>query len=207
MAFRVRQLAVGGFDHNFSYLVTAPNGDALLVDPTGDAELIRAAVKEAGAIMPRYILLTHGHLDHTQSLGEASVFFPAPVVSHPTNPAAGKIRLIDNQVLPFGGEDGGIQAIFTPGHSRDSVCYRLTDDSALFTGDVLFIGCVGFCRSKDMYRSLMRRILPLADSLKVYSGHDYGEVPFRSLGEEKRLNPFLRCTTPEEFRELLRKLD
>jgi len=64
MAFEVRQLAVGGYDRNFSYLVTADNGDAALVDPTGDCEVIRRAVAEAGAITPRYILLTHGHQDH-----------------------------------------------------------------------------------------------------------------------------------------------
>ncbi len=204
MPFQVRQLAVGGFDHNFSYLVTASNGDAALVDPTGDAEVIRKAVAEAGAVTPRYILLTHGHLDHTQALGEVSVFFDAPVIAHPIHPLAGKLRLTERTLLPFG--DGGIQPVFTPGHSRDSVCYRLSDDSALFSGDVLFVGCVGFCRSKEMFQSLTKKILPLADSLVVYSGHDYGEVPFRTLGEEKKHNPFLRCSTLEEFKELLRQL-
>ena len=67
MGFLVRQLAVGGFDHNFSYLITAENGDAALVDPTGDADVIRHAVESAGPIVPRYILLTHGHLDHRTS--------------------------------------------------------------------------------------------------------------------------------------------
>ena len=205
MAFRVEQLRVGGYDHNFSYLIVAENGDAALVDPTGDCGVIRRAVEAAGKVTPRYILLTHGHQDHSECLGEVRGFFPAEVASHPTHPHAGEIKLYNGRKLPFG--DGWIEAIATPGHSRDSVCFRLSDDSALFTGDTLFVGCIGFCRSKDMYRSLMRRILPLADSLKVYSGHDYGEVPFRSLGEEKRLNPFLRCATPEEFRELLRKLD
>lgn len=41
MAFQVQQLNVGGYDHNFSYLVVADNGDAALVDPTGDCEKIR----------------------------------------------------------------------------------------------------------------------------------------------------------------------
>ena len=205
MEFQVRQLAVGGFDHNFSYLVTAENGDAALVDPTGDAEIIRRAVEAAGAIVPRYILLTHGHLDHHQALGEAEGFFPAPVVAHPTNPMAGKFHLRDRQVLPFG--DAGIEALFTPGHSRDSVCYRLTDNSALFTGDVLFVGCIGFCRSRDMYRSLTRKILPLDDRLVVYSGHDYGPVPVRTLGEEKRENPFLNCPDLETFQSLLQHLE
>ena len=45
MAFRVEQLRVGGYDHNFSYLIVAENGDAALVDPTGDCGVIRRAVR------------------------------------------------------------------------------------------------------------------------------------------------------------------
>ncbi len=147
MAFRVEQLPVGGYDHNFSYLIVAENGDAALVDPTGDCNVIRHAVEAAGTITPRYILLTHGHQDHSECLGEVRSFFPAPVASHPTHPLAGEIKLYNGRKLPFG--EGWIEAIATPGHSRDSISFRLSDDSALFTGDTLFIGCVGFCRSKD----------------------------------------------------------
>ena len=92
MAFRVEQLPVGGYDHNFSYLIVAENGDAALVDPTGDCNVIRRAVEAAGTITPRYILLTHGHQDHSECLGEVRSFFPAPVASHPTHPLAGEIR-------------------------------------------------------------------------------------------------------------------
>ena len=205
MSVTVHQLAVGGFDHNFIYLAVAANGDALLVDPTGDAEVIRRAVEAAGSITPRYILLTHGHLDHTQAVGEALGFFPAEVVAHPNHPLAGRTRLRDGQLLPFG--ETAVEAIFTPGHTRDSVCYRFADDSAVFTGDVLFVGCIGFCRSKEMYNSLMKKILPLADSLVVYSGHDYGPVPFRTLGEEKKLNPYLNCHSLEEFKAELQHLE
>ncbi|MDD3885983.1 MAG: MBL fold metallo-hydrolase [Victivallaceae bacterium] len=202
--FKVKQLAVGGFDHNFSYLVVAENGDAVLIDPTGDVETIRAAVAAAGAITPRWILLTHGHLDHWEALGEAQIFFAAPVAAHPCCQAEAGHRLRNGEKLPFG--DGFIEAIFTPGHSRDSVCYRLSDDSALFTGDTLFVGCVGFCRSKEMFDSLTRRIIPLNDNLMVYSGHDYGSVPCRTLGEEKRSNPYLRCPSLEDFKQEMKKL-
>ena len=205
MAFRVEQLPVGGYDHNFSYLIVAENGDAALVDPTGDCNVIRRAVEAAGTITPRYILLTHGHQDHCECLGEVRSFFPAEIASHPTHPHAGGIKLYNSRRLPFG--DGWIEAIATPGHSRDSISFRLSDDSALFTGDTLFIGCVGFCRSKEMFDTIRKKILPLPDSLVIYSGHDYGEVPFRTLGEEKERNPYLRCATLEEFREKLKSLE
>ncbi len=205
MAFTVRQLAVGGFDHNFSYLITAENGDAALVDPTGDCSVILCALAEAGNLTPRYILLTHGHQDHSECLGEVRANFPAAVVSHPSNPFGGDVSVSNGKQLPFG--SGWIEAIATPGHSRDSICFRLSDDSALFTGDTLFVGSVGFCRSKEMFDSLTKRVLPLPDSIVIYSGHNYGTVPFRTLGEEKKDNPYLNCPTLDAFRQQLRNLE
>lgn len=207
MPFVTYQIPVGGFDSNFSYLILGENGDAALVDPTGDAELIRAELNRHETVIPRYILLTHGHLDHVQALGEILEVFPGEIIAHPNNQEAGKKRLRDGEKIPFGGEDSFIEALFTPGHSRDSVCYRLSDDSGLFTGDVLFIGCIGFCRSREMFNSLQKKILPQSGKLMVYSGHDYGPVPYRSLEEERQQNPFLNCTDLEEFKKLLQKLE
>ena len=49
--------------------------------------------------------------------------------------------------------------------------------------------------------------IPLPDGLVGYSGHDYGSVPFRTLGEEKKFNPYLNCPTLEAFRQQLRHLE
>ena len=205
MAVQVQQLNVGGYDHNFSYLVVADNGDAALVDPTGDCEKIRRAVEAAGPLTPRYILLTHGHQDHSECLGEVCSFFPAGIASLPNHPLSGRIKLHDGMRLPFGG--GWIEAIAMPGHTRDSIAFRLSDDSALFTGDTLFVDCIGFCRSKDMFDTITKKLLPLPDGLVVYSGHDYGAVPFRTRGEEKKFTPYLNCPTLEAFRQQLRHLE
>ena len=161
--------------------------------------------KSAGPLTPRYILLTHGHQDHSECLGEVCSFFPAGIASHPNHPLSGRIKLHDGMRLPFGG--GWIEAIAMPGHTRDSIAFRLSDDSALFTGDTLFVDCIGFCRSKDMFDTITKKLLPLPDGLVVYSGHDYGSVPFRTLGEEKKFNPYLNCPTLEAFRQQLRHLE
>ena len=202
--FRVEQLAVGGFDHNFSYLIVGNGGEAALVDPTGDLEVIRAALARESALKPQYILLTHGHRDHREQVTEARTLFPAPVLAHPEADIPGAMPLIDGQHLPLG--EGTLEVLFTPGHSADSVCYRLDDDSGLFTGDTLFVGCCGYGDAAVLYRTLAERILPLADSNWVYSGHDYGATPKALLGEEKRHNPFFFFVSPEEFRELLQHL-
>ena len=199
----VMQLAVGGFDRNFTYLAT-DGGESLLVDPTGDRGVVGRALETLEGTGLRYILVTHGHGDHVGLLDEVSRKFPdAEICGHPGNPYARR-KLADNERLPFGA--GEIEVLYTPGHSRDSVCY-LADRRALFTGDTLFMDYVGFARKPESSLSSLRRIRKLPDTLTVYPGHDYGTVPFRTLAEEKRLNAFLNCPNLEEFQKLLKDMD
>jgi glyoxylase-like metal-dependent hydrolase (beta-lactamase superfamily II) len=201
----VKQLKVGGLDSNFSYLLYhAATGDAALIDPCGDVRIIENAVKACGKINPRYILLTHGHGDHTSGVNESLEFFPAPVLAHPFCSFPHVRDLQDREKLEFG--NLYIEVLFSPGHSVDSVCYRLSNDSAVFTGDTLFIDCCGYCKPGKMFRTMREVLYPLADSNIVYSGHDYGHVPFAPLGEEKRTNPYLYIDNLDAFIDAVRKL-
>ncbi|MCP3965791.1 MAG: MBL fold metallo-hydrolase [Lentisphaerae bacterium] len=202
--YKVTQLKVGGFDDNFSYLITAENGDAVIVDPCGDTNIIKTAFRNNKKIKPRYILLTHSHNDHTSGIKAVQKFFPVDVYAHPKSAWHGAKHLTDCQKLPFG--KGFIEVLFTPGHSKDCVCYRLHDDSALFTGDTLFIDWCGYCNAFEMFDTMRKILFPLADSNIVYSGHDYGRAPFAKLGEEKFRNPYLKSETFEEFKEALKNL-
>lgn len=198
---RVLQLSVGGYDHNFSY-VLEDGGEAALVDPAGSWGMIRRELAVGGLLVLRYILLTHGHADHSEALEEAAHDFPdAEICGHPGNPAVQR-RLADGEVLPLGGTS--IEVLFTPGHSRDSVCY-LFDRSALFTGDTLFVDCVGFARKPEALHDSLKRLAKLPGRTVIYPGHDYGRVPFRPLAEEKRENPYLGCSTLEEFKIQLKE--
>ncbi len=202
---KVVQLAVGGLDGNFSYLAVAPNGEALIVDPCGDASIIRAAVEKAGpALKPKYILITHGHHDHFDALRETLSFFKAPVAGHTLCKAPSEIKLEDGAELPFGALS--VKCIHTPGHSLDSVCYLLSDNSALFTGDTLFIDCCGYCEARSMFATMRQRLWPLPDEAIVYSGHNYGHVPFESLGAQKLSNPYLTAKDFETFKRELKNL-
>lgn len=199
--FKVSQLRVGGFDHNFAYLIVN-NGEAAVIDPCGDAKVILEALRDSGAKL-RYILLTHGHKDHTSAINAIRKAHPAPVLGHTANKAA-KEPLDDHQCLPLG--SGHIETLYAPGHTPDSMLYRLSDDSALFTGDTLFIGCCGYCDPQTMFDTMRNVIYPLADSLMVYSGHDYGPVPYRALGDEKRDNPYLNTSDFTVFKQRLKEL-
>lgn len=198
------QLAVGGFDHNLSYLVADADGEAVLIDPTGDLGVLRSAWEAEPRPRVRFILVTHGHGDHVERLAEAREAFPAAeVCGHPGNRYATR-KLADGEVLELG--SGRIETLYTPGHSRDSACF-LADGESLFTGDTLFMDYVGFARKPESLYSSLRRISKLDGGITVYPGHDYGSAPHRTLAEEKRLNRFLGCPTLEEFKNQLKDMD
>jgi len=50
-----------------------------------------------------------------------------------------------------------------------------------------------------MFDTINKKIKPLSDDLIVYPGHDYGDKPFDTLGNQKRTNKTLRAATLKEF--------
>lgn len=183
----VKCISKGGFDDNFTWLLSAPNGDLAIIDPCGNCcEHLKKEVLDPQTV--RYILITHGHSDHFDALDDAKKLYPAAKIAgfHQAE-FPRDILLKDGDTLPFGND--GISVLHTPGHSRDSVCYRYKN--ALFTGDTVFVGCIGFCRSPKTMADSLEKILALPDELVIYSGHDYGNTPFRSLKQERLLNPEL----------------
>lgn len=190
---RVFQLEVGGFDHNFSYLITDEK-EAALVDPTGDLSIIQNALKQAGDPWVKYVFLTHIHHDHIEHM---HAFGNAEIIEHKNS--------FNHQLFSL--ETAYFELIFSPGHTRDSVLYRLTNPPALFTGDTLFIGSCGFCEPKTMFNTLHNVINELPDELEVYSGHDYGICKHRSLGIEKKENIYLNAPDFLSFSERLKTLE
>lgn len=183
----IKTLFKGGFDDNLTYLIHANDGCCAIVDPCGECalELERLNIPQENM---KYILITHEHSDHFDALDKVKKLFPSAQTAGFRNAEFNKdIPLNDLSRLEFG--NSFIEVIHTPGHSRGSLCYIYNQDNAIFTGDTLFIDCIGFCRSpKNMAQSL-RRLRELPDDLTIYSGHDYGSVPFRTLAEEKLKNP------------------
>jgi len=197
----VTQLKTGGFDSNFSYILTGENGETAIIDPCGDISMIRNSLVEN--YIPKYILLTHSHHDHISGIQSVLQFFPAKIAACQFANCKIDIPLNHKDILSL--DSDKINCLHAPGHTEDSMIYHLSDDSAIFTGDTLFIDYIGFCRAKEMYNTLKNILYPLNDSNIIYSGHDYGHKPFGTLGEEKNSNPFL---TPipvsfEKFKQAL----
>jgi len=97
-----------------------------------------------------------------------------------------------------------VRALETRGHTVGGTCYLA--DGFIVTGDVLFVNGCGRTDftggdTAEMWQSL-QRLMRLPEETRVYPGHNYGETPTSTIGHETRSNPFLRCTSFEEFRAL-----
>lgn len=199
------QVAVEGYDSNFSYFVVS-GGKCLVVDPVDVGRLEK--VMEEYNLNLEGILITHSHFDHVEGVEALVDKYEVPVYGH------GLIKervegiddfspLADGEKLMIG--DSEIEVIHTPGHIDDAVCY-LVDGEEVLTGDTLFIeGCgrADFLHSnvEDLWNSLVR-LRGLSDEVKVYPGHDYGSMPVSTIGHEKAHNKYLLCASFEEFRSL-----
>jgi len=204
----VKQLDVGGFDENFSYILAdEETKEGMVIDPCGNLDIILNSIKEE-KIEVKYIVNTHSHADHTQGNSKILQATGAKLVCHQLDaPSVNPdITVEDGDVLKLG--DLEVKVIHTPGHTKGSIC--LLADDALFTGDTLFVGYCGRTdspggSSEDLYYSLFDKIARLPGDTKVYPGHNYGKKPVSTIDYEKSHNPYYRCKSKEEFVELRRK--
>jgi len=194
-----------GFD-NFCYLIYCPEQKkAAIVDPGFDASK-SLQILTTQNLQLDYIILTHYHTDHTAEAKHLKQIIPSAQVvasredgrrlsvKSDVEVTDGSRLMVGNIVLSF---------LLTPGHTPGGICI-IVDGKALLTGDTLFIGDCGRTdlpggNLEEMFRTLRKKIWSLSDGLIVYPGHDYGEKPFDTLGNQKRTNKTLRAKSLQEF--------
>ena len=186
----VEQFRTGG-DRNFGYLVAdEASGEALVIDASFNPDMIvRFAAEHDFDI--RFIFSTHGHDDHTNGNNTIRHLTGIAPLLYGETCLRNGVRVEDGALFPLGSLDARI--LHTPGHTKDSICIHIGD--AVFTGDTLFTGKVGGTGTEEQalmeYQSLQQKIMLLADTTRVYPGHDYGLSPVSSIGHERLTNPFL----------------
>ncbi len=201
------QVATGGCQ---SYLVGCPDSRAaVLIDPElTQIDHYLGLVAQQGLRL-HYLIDTHTHADHFSATRELGRSLQIPVVTHRLSPAPfSDMRLEDGELIIVGGLR--LQALHTPGHTRDSMC--LICDDRVFTGDTLLIGGTG--RSdlptgdpEDLYDSLFGKLLKLDAALTVYPAHDYKGRSSSTIGAEIAGNPRLQKRERAEFVEMMTHLN
>jgi len=195
----VRQIRVGPMQ-NFAYLLMdRESREAMAIDSGWETGPILREAEKAGMVV-KYAVATHGHFDHVKTLRELALKVGAKVVVHEASELEADLRVIDGDVLVLG--KTAVRVIHTPGHTPDSIC--LFDGDDVFTGDTLFIGNCGRTdlpggSAAQLFHSLHDVLMALPPGTEIYPGHDYGDVPSRSLGDEMKSNPTLLAKSLKEF--------
>ena len=198
---KVKMMQVGLIGTNCYILEDEGTGKAAVIDPGDDGAAI-ADVLAGDKAEVEYILLTHGHYDHTTGVPDLKKRFPeARVYIHRADangagsqlfPLAGQIKDLryygEGDAFPLGSLT--IQVMETPGHSPGSVTLKVGD--VLFTGDTLFCGSCGRTDlaggSYEEIMASLKRLGELEGDFHVCPGHDRTST----LERERRYNPFLR---------------
>lgn len=207
---KVAVIPVTPFQQNCSLLICERSGQAALVDPGGDLEVVLDAVENSEVRLEK-VLLTHGHIDHCGATAELRKRFGVPVEG-PHVEDQFWIDQLPQQARQFGfGElesfvpdrylkggdtvsfgDISMEVRYCPGHTPGHVVFFHRERRLAFVGDVLFKGSIGrtdFPRGDlpTLIESITAQLWPLGEDVTFVPGHG----PISTFGEERQSNPFV----------------
>ncbi len=205
---RIEQYCVGQVGTNCYFIINEETKEMLIIDPGDSAQMLVEKIR-LGALIPKAILLTHGHFDHVMAAQELAKTFDLKIYAHEeekdtlNHPGKNVSAMIgrqdsyhadifvkDGELLQLAGME--IKVLHTPGHTPGGCCYYLEKEQVLFSGDTLFCQSVGRTdfpggSMSQIVRSIKSKLLVLPDEVKVYPGH----MDLTTIGMERRQNPFL----------------
>ena len=195
---KVEQIYTGCLAQGAYYIEN--NGEAAIIDPLREVQPYIEKAERNGAKI-KYVFETHFHADFVSGHIDLSAKTGAPIVYGPN--AACEFECIsatDGQEFKLG--NATIRVIHTPGHTMESTCLLLIDETgketSLFSGDTLFIGDVGRpdlaqkvkadltedILAGHLFDSLRNKIMPLADDIIVYPAHGAGSACGKNMSKE-----------------------
>ena len=198
---QVKVIPVGPIQTNCYLLIDETTHRAALIDPGDEWEVLHKLVEDQKVEL-EYILLTHGHYDHTTAVPELHKQYPnAKIYIHQADangagshlfPLAGQVENLnyydEGDTLTLG--ELTISVLHTPGHSPGSVVLKVAD--VLFCGDTLFAGSCGRTDLRGgSYEEIMvslKRLGQLEGNYHVLPGHEFTS----NLAQERKTNPYLR---------------
>ena len=177
-----------------------------IIDPGDEAPMIHKLVEKLD-LKIKYILLTHGHVDHLAEVQKLNDQLHAEFLMHEADSFL--VENASTQAAMFGLPDPGnlnpdrylsegdtislgelkIKVLHTPGHSPGSITFFIEDK--LFVGDLIFASSIGRTdlpggNYEQLIQSVESKIFTLPDSTKIFAGHG----PSTTVFNEKTMNPF-----------------
>lgn len=207
----IETFPVGPLGCNCSILIDPEKHTAIVIDPGGDFARIQAVLQRHGATVSD-IVHTHTHIDHVGATAPLQEWSGASARIHEADrklyemlpvqaalvgvpvPKTCEMQgdLDDGKTVRAGALELGV--LHTPGHTPGSVSFllRTSQGPVLFAGDTLFRRSIG---RTDLWGgdgqlilvSIRKKLFELSPETKVITGHG----PATTIGEEKRLNPFV----------------
>jgi hydroxyacylglutathione hydrolase len=216
----VEQIYTGCLAQGAYYIVSGK--EAAIIDPLRETKPYINRLEKDG-VQLRYIFETHFHADFVSGHVDLAKQTGAKIIYGPTaKPNFESIIAEDEQVFEIG--EIKIKVLHTPGHTLESSTFLLIDENgketAIFSGDTLFLGDVGRpdlaqkvneITQEDLagmlYDSLQTKIMPLADEIIVYPAHGAGSACGKNmqketvdtLGNQKKTNYALNQPNKESF--------
>lgn len=205
---QILEYNVGDIGTNCYFLVNTDTKEMIIVDPGGDAPILKSRIAEMD-LKPAAILLTHAHYDHAHHAKILKDTYQIPIYIHEAekqtltdvrmNVSAmfGKpetyeadVFLKDGQAFTLAGFE--IVTLHTPGHTPGGACYYFKDQKVLVSGDSLFCGSVGRTdfpggSMSSLVRGLKEKVMVLPRDTQVLPGH----MMRTTIGQECEYNPYL----------------
>ncbi|MGD8353801.1 MAG: MBL fold metallo-hydrolase [Pseudomonadota bacterium] len=203
----LEQLMVGPLQSNCFILGDEVSGEAVIIDPGGDGDMILNAVRRRPWNVTA-ILNTHAHFDHIAANAAVKKGTGAPILAPKADsgymeqahisariyglevdPSPSPDRLLeDGDTMDLGDEK--ITVASTPGHTPGGATF--ISSIGIFPGDALFAGSIGRTDLPGgdydtLINSIRDRLMSLDDETPVYPGHG----PATTVGQERDHNPFL----------------
>jgi hydroxyacylglutathione hydrolase len=207
----LKQLQVGHMAV-FAYIISdMESGEGIVVDPGANIDGILSEARN-NRVNIKYIINTHGHVDHIAGNAELKEKTGAKIIIHegdadmmvshpfiimrmfraqPSPPA--DVRVSEGDTIELGTMK--LEVIHTPGHSPGSMC--LYTQGYVLTGDTLLVESVGSTNlvgssREALYSSIREKLLTLPDDTVVLPGHNIGGGLTSTIEHEKAHNPFLQ---------------
>jgi len=218
---KIEQIYTGCLAQGAYYIES--EGEAVVIDPLREVEPYLQKAENNNAKI-KYVFETHFHADFVSGHVDLSKKTGAPIIYGPNaNPSFKAHIAADGEEFKVGKIT--FKVLHTPGHTMESTCYLLKDESgkevALFSGDTLFIGDVGRPDlaqkaahmtkeelASTLFDSLRSKVMTLPDDIVVYPAHGAGSACGKNmskettdtLGHQKQTNYALCANmTREEF--------